>query len=119
MENFDGIGQYRETEGGAPIDTTGTLDGAKFDGIAELGVAVRDNPAVPTCLVNRLSAYALGRTPERGEKAWINELKEQFAKSGYVVPELMRRIATSPELYRVAPPKAPAKSHEIVAATGN
>jgi hypothetical protein len=33
LENFDLIGKWRATDGGAPIDATGALvDGAKLDG---------------------------------------------------------------------------------------
>src|SRR5690606_7737678 len=30
LENFDGAGQFRTTENGAPIDTSGELDGISF-----------------------------------------------------------------------------------------
>jgi hypothetical protein len=42
MELFDGAGQYRETENGAPIDTSGDLDGIVFADGSGLGPALRD-----------------------------------------------------------------------------
>src|SRR6185369_16516725 len=51
LENFDGSGQYRETEKGAPIDASGILDGKEFKNVAGLGQALHDSPAVPACLV--------------------------------------------------------------------
>lgn len=102
LESFDGGGSYRATENGVPIDTTGVLDGIKFANGGELGAAVRANPAAPSCLVDRLTAYALGRPPAPAQRPWVNGLKSAFAEEGYVVPALMRRIANSPEFYRVA-----------------
>ncbi len=34
LEHFDGAGQYRETENGAQLDTSGTLDGTAFKDVA-------------------------------------------------------------------------------------
>lgn len=110
LENFDGGGSYRTSENGVPLDTTGELDGIKFTNGAELGRAVHDNAAAASCLVDRISAYALGRTPAKSEATdWVAPLKQSFAASHYVVPALMRRIATSPEFYRAAPILEPRK----------
>jgi hypothetical protein len=102
LENFDGGGAYRTNENGVALDTTGELDRVKFTNGAELGQAVRDNPATSACLVQRMSAYGLGRTPTKDETAWVGALKEAFAKEGYNVPALMKRLAISPEFYRAA-----------------
>jgi len=104
LENFDGGGSYRTTENGVPLDTSGELDGIKFTDGAGLARAVFQNPAATSCLVDRMTAYALGRTPSRAEAVWITPLKQHFAESGYLVPELMRRIVLTPEFFVVAPP---------------
>ncbi|MHB1207008.1 MAG: DUF1592 domain-containing protein [Rhodospirillaceae bacterium] len=101
LENFDGAGAYRTTEQGVKIDTSGTLDGAAFNGAAELGKVVHDNPSVPTCAVNRLSAYAIGRPVK--EAAWLEDLNKRFAASGYQFPALMREIAVSDNFFAVEP----------------
>lgn len=103
LENFDGAGAYRTEENGEKIDASGTLDGKTFSNPYELGQALKNSPAATSCLVDRLSAYALGRKPARGETPWIAKLKADFAARGYVVPDLMKTIATSPEFYRTAP----------------
>lgn len=100
LENFDGGGAFRTNENGVALDTTGELDRVKFTNGEELGKVVRDNAATTACLVQRMSAYGLGQTPAQGQAAWIDGLKEAFAKDGYNVPALMRRLATSPEFYR-------------------
>ncbi len=102
LENFDGSGGWQTSENGTKIDVTGALDGVEFDGGEGLGKAVHDNPATTSCLVNRLAAYALGRSPEKNEVSWVRDLEGVFASNEYVLPNLMLEIAKSPELYRVA-----------------
>jgi len=103
LENFDSDGQYRLTENGEPLDTSGELDGIRFSDAAGLGRAVHDNPATGACLVRRLYSYATGRAPARRDMPWIRHLERGFAADGYRAPELMRRIATSENFYRVGP----------------
>ena len=54
LENFDGAGRFRTTEAGAPIDSSGSLDGKSFNDAEGLGRALHDSPAVTACLVNRV-----------------------------------------------------------------
>jgi hypothetical protein len=103
LETFDSSGEYRPTENGATIDASGELDGIKFADAAGLARALHDDPATPTCLVNRLYAYAAGRSPVKGEAAWMKFLYADFAANGYRLPDLMRRIVTSDAFYRIAP----------------
>ena len=103
LENFDGAGQFRETEDGAPIDSSGVLDGIEFQNGTGLGPALQDNPAAPECLVNRLYAYASGTTLQTKDP-WKGYLEESFAKDGFRVMSLLRRIATSKTFYAVTPP---------------
>jgi hypothetical protein len=105
LENFDTIGGFRTEENGAAIDASGTLDGADFADPAGLARAMHDNPATPACLVERLQAYALGRTPTRAEREWAAaRLQRAFASDGYRLVPLLRRIALSPEMVRTTPP---------------
>jgi hypothetical protein len=105
LERIDGAGQLRSTERDVPIDTSGSLDGVKFDDAVGLGRAMRDNPAAPSCVVNRLYSYAVARTPGRAEKPLLTYFTEQFAGADYRIPDLLRDIATSEALFAVSPPK--------------
>jgi hypothetical protein len=104
LEDFDGIGQLRSTENGAPIDTAGDLDGIAYKDAIGLGQAIHDNPAATTCVVNRLASYALGRPQTSSDKEFVTYLNTSFAKSGYRFRELMQRIALSDSMYAVVPP---------------
>jgi Protein of unknown function (DUF1592)/Protein of unknown function (DUF1588)/Protein of unknown function (DUF1585)/Protein of unknown function (DUF1595) len=95
LENFDGAGAFRTTEKGAVIDTTGNLDGVKFDDAAGLAKAVHDNPATTSCLVKRVFSYGTGRLPGRGDRDLVSYFERTFARDGYRVKGLMRTLATS------------------------
>ena len=96
LEHFDGAGQYRETENGAALDTSGTIDGVAFNDVAGLGKALHDHPALPACLVNRIYSYGTGGpTSVSQDKLLLEHFKERFAKAGYKLPDLLRDIALS------------------------
>jgi hypothetical protein len=96
MENFDGAGQYRATENGAQIDTSGALDGKPFKDIEGLGQALHDHPGLPACLVNRVYSYSTGGPVSvSADKASMEYFKARFAAAGYKLPELLRDIALS------------------------
>ena len=106
LENFDTTGTFRHDENGAPIDTSGELDGRPFADAAGLGKAVHDSPDAAACLVNRLYSYGVGRHPTPAETFWLGEkMVKAFSGDGYRITDLLRRIATSGAFYRVAAPK--------------
>lgn len=96
MENFDGIGRYREKDNGAAIDASGDLDGAPFAGALELSDRVKDHPDLGWCLTRRMYEYAVSSTPSTAEEEVVTALAAGFAASGYKVKSLMAAIATSP-----------------------
>ena len=106
LENFNGAGEWQTVENGEKIDTSGSLDGVVFNDGGGLGKALQANPAVPSCLVDRVSSYALGRKANKSESSWIEKLKTHFAENGYALPSLMRKVATSPEFFRALAPEA-------------
>jgi len=101
LENFDGAGQLRATENGAPIDASGEIDGIKFTDAASLGKAIHDNPATTACLTNSMYRYAVGRDFDPGEREFQTWLGKQFADKGYRVTDLMKTIATSDAFFAV------------------
>jgi hypothetical protein len=110
LENFDGAGQYRATEKGAPIDASGNLDGKNFNDPAGLAQALHDSPALPACMVRRAYAYGTGSAVKPNDKAVLPYLNSQFAAEQYRLPDLLRTIALSRSFSHVtdAAPQAPA-----------
>jgi hypothetical protein len=104
FENFDTAGQFRAMERGAPIDASGTLDNVKYVDAAGLGQVIHDDPATTSCLVNRLFAYAVGRPTGAKDKAELEDLRSQFADSGFKLKPLLKDIATSDGLLAVSKP---------------
>lgn len=105
LENFDGVGAFRASENGAPIDASGTLDGHEFQGAEGLGQAIHDNAQTPRCLVDRMYRSAAGRSILPAEHAYIDYLNQVFQTNGYRVPDLMRAIVLSRSFYLVAAPE--------------
>ena len=101
LENFDGGGQFRAEERGAPIDSSGVLDGKAFKDLAGLGVVLHDHPQLPQCLVKRVYAYGSGGPLTNADDDQIKALEKVFEGAGYRVPELMRAIAVSDAFARV------------------
>jgi hypothetical protein len=107
LENFDGAGQFREAERGAPIDASGSLDGRDFSDSIGLGQALHDHPSLPTCLVRRVYSYAIGSPVPASDKSALPQLTAHFAQVGYRFPDLLRSIALSPGFSEVTPRPAP------------
>jgi len=107
LENFDGAGRFRTSENGTLIDTSGSLDGIKFDSPAGLAVALHDNPALPSCLVQRLYSYGLGAPASGDDFELLDYFDARFQAIGYKLPGILRTIVLSEAFSRVEEPKAP------------
>ncbi len=108
LENFDAIGRFRDMDRGLPIDTTGDLDGAPFNGLRQLNQLLRDSPSVRSCLLRNLYRYVLGQSEASGGEAWIDELAKKFDESGQHFGDFTLAFVTS-DLFRFAAPPAPTK----------
>lgn len=102
LENFDGAGRFRLTERDTPIDPSGELDGREFADVNGLAQALHDHNALPSCLVQRLYSYGVGKATTSAERPLLAYFNERFAAEGYRVPELMRTIALSRAFAQVA-----------------
>ncbi len=105
LENYDGIGRFRETEYGAPIDPSGELDGAPFADAVELGAAIRDHEAFAPCVVRTWVRYATGRVESPDETRALDALAARFAESGYRMRALLLDIVTSPVFLNAGAPR--------------
>ncbi|HEY6644385.1 DUF1592 domain-containing protein [Povalibacter sp.] len=101
MEAFDGAGDFRHSENGVDIDTTGSLDGVEFTDAVGLSSALRNNPQLPWCMVRRAFAYGTGTASAANDRRVLEFLSARFAADGYVVPDLLREIALSRAFQKV------------------
>ena len=102
LENFDGVGHFRSEENGAPIDTSGNLDGKRFDDATGLGQAMHDSPGLTTCLVRRVFSYGVANPVRSEQKDVLQYLNGRFAEAGFQFPSLLRTIALSNAFSKVA-----------------
>jgi hypothetical protein len=105
LEHLDSIGQFRATEGGLPIDATGTLDGVAFDGAAQLGTALRENPRAIACLLRNYYRDANGRADAAADSAQIDALGQALSSNNYVWSDLVAQFVAS-DAFRSAPAAA-------------
>ncbi len=97
LENFDAVGKWRSSEGGVPIDASGTLpDGTQFDGPAGLRKVLLSRPQqfVQT-VTEKLFTYALGREVQYYDSGALREILREAAPGGYRWSSLILGIIKS------------------------
>jgi hypothetical protein len=98
FENYDAIGAWRTTEGGAAIDASGEVIAGKgplagkFVGAVELGKKLAASPDVAACLANQWFRFALGRMESNEDACSLQAMYDGFNASGGNVRELIVRI---------------------------
>jgi len=85
LENFDLVGKWRDTDGGAKIDSSGTLvDGTPVNSVADVRKAVLSrSDIVVTTTMERMLTYALGRPVEYYDMPAVRAIVRDAAKNNY------------------------------------
>ncbi len=96
FENFDAIGQYRETESGEQIDASGEILFAKdpsleggFVGVKPLASMLANSSQVQSCVADHMFRYASGRFENSEDSCSTDKIKTSFIASGGDLLELM------------------------------
>ncbi len=105
LEHFDGLGQLRLLENGMPIDVSADLKDVKLEGADGVGEYLRNEPRVPACLVRNVYSYGVGMRTVGRDRAYLAAQTQAFIEGGYRFPELIQRVAASPEFFKVVIPK--------------
>ncbi|MBM3778675.1 MAG: DUF1592 domain-containing protein [Acidimicrobiia bacterium] len=98
LENFDGIGKYRETDGSAPVNASGALvNGSKFDGPLSFqrALVTSQHDAFLSTLTEKLVTYAVGRGVEHYDMPAIRTIVREAEAGGYRWSSLILAIAKS------------------------
>jgi hypothetical protein len=97
LENYDGVGLWRDLDNGQPVDASGTMPetGVSFNGAAELSAAIAADPRFASCVSQQLLTYALGRHTTAADRSAIDALGQGFANGGYNLANLVTSVATS------------------------
>ena len=115
LENFDGLGQWREKEPGGAIDPRGQLaDGTPIDGPIALRKALVERPEMfVRTLTEKLMTYGLGRGIELDDRPLVREIARQAAARDYRWSAIVLGIVRSAPFQMK---KAPAPDAQQVAA---
>jgi mono/diheme cytochrome c family protein len=97
LENFDGTGRWRTTDGGVAIDAHDTLyNGAKVDGPVSLRKVILGHPdQFVRTMTEMLLTYALGRGLEDYDMPVVRSIVRDAAKKNYAFSSLVLGIVRS------------------------
>ena len=98
LENFDGVGKWRTTEAGRPIDASGVLpDGHAFNGPFELRTVLASEyqDLFIETLTERLLTYALGRGVEYYDMPAVRRVVREAARNEYRWSSIIVEITKS------------------------
>jgi cytochrome c551/c552 len=100
LENYDGVGAWRDKDNGAPIDTSGkSPDGIAFNGPAGLKqlILTRYRDDFISTFTQKLFTYALGRGVEPSDLPAVRTIMRDAAKQDDSIPALIDAIVRSPQ----------------------
>ena len=98
LENFDGIGGWRDRdELGQPIEVGGKLpNGETLKSLSDFKKLIREDREVfLRCLTEKLMIYALGRGLEDYDDRAIEKIQSEVEKNGYRFSSLVSAIVKS------------------------
>jgi hypothetical protein len=98
LENFDGVGAWRDTDGRDRIDASGELPGGqKFDGAADLMKILVDQKKDQfcKCLAEKLLVYGLGRGLGSYDRCTVKDCVAIMKENEYRFSSLVIAIVTS------------------------
>jgi hypothetical protein len=97
LENYDGIGAWRDRDSNFPVDASGVLpDGESFNGPGELKNLLKHRlHDFATCMTEKMMTYALGRGLEYTDKYTVDEIVSAVGKDDYRFSTLVVEIVRS------------------------
>ncbi len=102
FENYDALGQWRDTEGGMAVDASGEVVGSadaalagRIVGAVDLGKRLGRSQTVARCMTTNWMRYALARELGAGDACSHERAFEGFRQSGMDVRELLVAVVKS------------------------
>ena len=100
FENYDTLGDWRDTDNGYPVDASGELLGTDVDGpvtdAVELIHTLAGSRRVHDCHVSNWSRYALARSTSRADASHLQTLQNAFWDSQGDIQSLLVNLVLSP-----------------------
>lgn len=99
FENYDGIGRYRTTDNGSPVDASGSfsLDGklVSFRDGRQLSQLLAESAEVKQCFASQAASFALGRAVGKDDQVSVDAAVEAYGKPSAGIRTLMGSFAAS------------------------
>jgi Protein of unknown function (DUF1592)/Protein of unknown function (DUF1588)/Protein of unknown function (DUF1595)/Protein of unknown function (DUF1585) len=108
FENYDGVGQYRTTDGGQPVDATGTFKGPlmvagmaggsefKFNNAVELSKQLAASSEAQSCVDRQWSRYILGRMETAVDAGSLQAAyRSGTATTGFSIRDMLATLLAS------------------------
>lgn len=93
FEDYDGVGRYRTTDNGQPVDTTGSYPFAEgkqdFSGAPELMQEIANGTQAHQCWAKKMASYALERDVVDAERPLVESLGAVSMASGGSLKQVM------------------------------
>lgn len=109
LENFDGVGLWRDTENGKPIDASGEFPAGMdvtgpFTGPTDLAKKIAGSATAQSCFADKWLSFAYGRVAGDADACSKNQLETAFREAkGNVKALLLAATQTDAFLYLPAP----------------
>lgn len=113
FENYDGVGKYRTTDAGQPVDATGTFTGPvlapgsggtvfKFNNAIELSKQLAASPEAQACVDRQWARYMLGRMETTADQGSLQTAFKKGAETpGFSLRDMLVTLLSSKAfLYR-------------------
>lgn len=98
MENYDGVGRWREMDGKHKVDARGELGtGETFDGTMEMLGVIEDSQRqlFIDCISSKMLTFALGRGLDYYDEPAIEQISHDAEQGGLTVSAYVRAIVDS------------------------
>ncbi|MGK0189089.1 MAG: hypothetical protein ACI9R3_004906, partial [Verrucomicrobiales bacterium] len=96
LENYDGIGRWRDFDGKFPIDSAVTLgNGANVSGPDSLKQLLTTQEEYVNSFTEKMLTYALGRGVEFYDRPAVKTIQDSAAQSGFKLSTIVTEIACS------------------------
>jgi hypothetical protein len=106
FERFDGIGLFRTSDGGQPIDASGEIGGRKLNGAADVAALLRSDPRASQCLARQFYSFAAGHQLAPDEGAIVEALGNALVAANHRFEDLIVETASS-NGFRYFAPRTP------------
>lgn len=100
MESMDGIGRFRTTEHGLPVDSHGELTGTDvdgpFEGPAQLSGKLAESQQVAACMASHFFEFALARPAAADDACVVDAWTRSFVTGGQHIKDLVLGYVSHP-----------------------